>query len=417
MGRRQLAVVQGVGYPNADSRTSTRWRTGWPAGPRRIPSLGLARSLARRLPRRRARSVRRGRVGYSRAAAPDRRSHAGTVVPTSKPGFGAGTDAERPADVPGDADRCAPGRPRPWHAAPSARRSSTSSTWRRRSPGTIRPTTRSRHRDRRRARGRGADDQRQPRLPRARPSARATSTATPTSPRCTPSRMQELNDGDRPLLRELDPAWSSHVTVMTFSEFGRTSWDNDGQGTDHGTAAPHFVLGANVKGGLYGAAPALAGLDRWERMAHSSTSARTTRRSSTAGWAAGRPTCSAARSRTSACSPARPARARDGRRSPRRRRSSRRRAASCRVSPFRLVDTRDGTGGVLSRPLGPWRRLRVPIAGDGASPPTGAPPWPSTSPRSTCRNRTSSPCTRAARRDRSRRTSTPAPGVRCRTSS
>ena len=55
---------------------------------------------------------------------------------------------------------------------------------------------------------------------------------------------------------------------MTFSEFGRTSWSNDGRGTDHGTAAPHFVFGARVKGGMYGQRPALQGLQRWDRMAY-----------------------------------------------------------------------------------------------------------------------------------------------------
>ena len=39
------------------------------------------------------------------------------------------------------------------------------------------------------------------------------------------------------------------MTVMTFSEFGRTSWSNDGRGTDHGTAAPHFVFGAESRAG------------------------------------------------------------------------------------------------------------------------------------------------------------------------
>ncbi|MFA5058664.1 MAG: DUF1501 domain-containing protein [Opitutaceae bacterium] len=34
--------------------------------------------------------------------------------------------------------------------------------------------------------------------------------------------------------------------------------ENDGRGTDHGTAAPLFVLGGRVKGGIIGAAPDLA---------------------------------------------------------------------------------------------------------------------------------------------------------------
>lgn len=48
------------------------------------------------------------------------------------------------------------------------------------------------------------------------------------------------------------------VLVMTYSEFGRRAHDNASGGTDHGTAAPHFLLGGKVKGGtLYGDQPAL----------------------------------------------------------------------------------------------------------------------------------------------------------------
>ncbi len=83
-----------------------------------------------------------------------------------------------------------------------------------------------------------------------------------------PQRMQELNAAIRRFYEVLNPAWSSRVTFMTFSEFGRTSHSNDGAGTDHGTSAPHFVFGANVKGGMYGQRPTLAGLERWERMAY-----------------------------------------------------------------------------------------------------------------------------------------------------
>ncbi len=83
-----------------------------------------------------------------------------------------------------------------------------------------------------------------------------------------PVRMQELNAAIRRFYEVLDPAWATRVTFMTFSEFGRTSQSNDGAGTDHGTTAPHFVFGSNVKGGLYGERPTLAGLGRWGRMAH-----------------------------------------------------------------------------------------------------------------------------------------------------
>lgn len=47
------------------------------------------------------------------------------------------------------------------------------------------------------------------------------------------------------------------VAVMTYSEFGRRVAENSAQGTDHGTAAPHFVLGPGVRGGLFGRPPAL----------------------------------------------------------------------------------------------------------------------------------------------------------------
>lgn len=47
------------------------------------------------------------------------------------------------------------------------------------------------------------------------------------------------------------------VVVMTYSEFGRRAKQNASAGTDHGTAAPQFVMGGGVKGGLHGADPSL----------------------------------------------------------------------------------------------------------------------------------------------------------------
>jgi uncharacterized protein (DUF1501 family) len=50
------------------------------------------------------------------------------------------------------------------------------------------------------------------------------------------------------------------VLVLTYSEFGRRVQQNASNGTDHGTAAPNFVLGGKVKGGLHGRYPSLADL-------------------------------------------------------------------------------------------------------------------------------------------------------------
>jgi uncharacterized protein (DUF1501 family) len=54
---------------------------------------------------------------------------------------------------------------------------------------------------------------------------------------------------------------ADQVLTMTFSEFGRRVKENAGLGTDHGTAAPLFVVGTKIKGGMYGDDPILSTLD------------------------------------------------------------------------------------------------------------------------------------------------------------
>lgn len=54
---------------------------------------------------------------------------------------------------------------------------------------------------------------------------------------------------------------AERVVIMTFSEFGRRVEQNGSNGTDHGTAAPVFVIGQNVNGGIIGENPDLADLD------------------------------------------------------------------------------------------------------------------------------------------------------------
>jgi uncharacterized protein (DUF1501 family) len=48
------------------------------------------------------------------------------------------------------------------------------------------------------------------------------------------------------------------VLLMTFSEFGRRVAENANGGTDHGAAAPLFVVGEKIKAGLLGKYPSLA---------------------------------------------------------------------------------------------------------------------------------------------------------------
>lgn len=54
---------------------------------------------------------------------------------------------------------------------------------------------------------------------------------------------------------------ADRVSVMTFSEFGRRINQNGSLGTDHGTAAPMFVIGKTVRGGIVGANPDLKSVD------------------------------------------------------------------------------------------------------------------------------------------------------------
>jgi uncharacterized protein (DUF1501 family) len=82
----------------------------------------------------------------------------------------------------------------------------------------------------------------------------------------------QLNSHER-LLRELSEGLTALRTalveqglwdrslIMSYAEFGRRAQENGNGGSDHGTAAPHFVLGGSIKGGLYGQAPSLARLE------------------------------------------------------------------------------------------------------------------------------------------------------------
>ncbi|WP_293747960.1 DUF1501 domain-containing protein [uncultured Paraglaciecola sp.] len=74
--------------------------------------------------------------------------------------------------------------------------------------------------------------------------------------------LDQLSKGLSALRAELQALglWQQ-VSIASYSEFGRRVAVNASNGTDHGTAASHFVLGGDVKGGLYGLAPSLTELD------------------------------------------------------------------------------------------------------------------------------------------------------------
>jgi len=54
---------------------------------------------------------------------------------------------------------------------------------------------------------------------------------------------------------------ADNTVTMTWSEFGRRAGQNASDGTDHGSAAPMFIVGGAVKGGMYGQLPSLGNLD------------------------------------------------------------------------------------------------------------------------------------------------------------
>ncbi|MWB93393.1 DUF1501 domain-containing protein [Flavobacterium sp. GA093] len=74
-------------------------------------------------------------------------------------------------------------------------------------------------------------------------------------------KLTDLNDAISSFYKDLKEAnLLQNVTIVVFSEFGRRVKDN-GNGTDHGTAAPMFIIGGNNKGTILGNNPNLSDLD------------------------------------------------------------------------------------------------------------------------------------------------------------
>ena len=65
--------------------------------------------------------------------------------------------------------------------------------------------------------------------------------------------LRELSEGISDLVKNLKRIgiWNDTI-IMTYSEFGRRANENGSRGTDHGMAAPHFLLGGSIKGGIFG---------------------------------------------------------------------------------------------------------------------------------------------------------------------
>jgi uncharacterized protein (DUF1501 family) len=74
--------------------------------------------------------------------------------------------------------------------------------------------------------------------------------------------MQQFAQGVGAFWADLkDQKNSDRVLMMTFSEFGRRVEQNASGGTDHGAAAPMFVMGPKLKTGIIGKHPSLTDLD------------------------------------------------------------------------------------------------------------------------------------------------------------
>ena len=77
--------------------------------------------------------------------------------------------------------------------------------------------------------------------------------------------LADLGDSTKAFVEDLKAQGNmQRVMVMTFSEFGRRVTENANGGTDHGAAAPMFIVSNQVKGGLLGQYPSLAPQDLFE---------------------------------------------------------------------------------------------------------------------------------------------------------
>jgi uncharacterized protein (DUF1501 family) len=75
--------------------------------------------------------------------------------------------------------------------------------------------------------------------------------------------MKQLSDGLGAFWQDLKQQKNNdRVLLMTFSEFGRRVQSNASNGTDHGAAAPMFVMGSSIRQGIVSPHPSLTDLDQ-----------------------------------------------------------------------------------------------------------------------------------------------------------
>lgn len=79
-----------------------------------------------------------------------------------------------------------------------------------------------------------------------------------------PRLIQEVADSVKAFFDDLGVSGhTENVLAMTFSEFGRTIYENGSSGTDHGTGAPMLLFGEGLDSGFHGTAPDLLNLDMY----------------------------------------------------------------------------------------------------------------------------------------------------------
>lgn len=167
----------------------------------------------------------------------------------------------------------------------------------------------------------------------------------------------------------LSPEFASRVTMLTWSEFGRTITANASGGTDHGTASSLFVIGRNVKGGLYGERPSLAGSSDWDRPV-ATVDFRSVYSSVVDGWLGG--------GASSVVGPGfedlgffRAGPGTGPRQTPERPVTVDPLGSYVAIVPQRVYDSRNAVGEDRQTPVGPGERVVIPIRGVGQIPPTG----------------------------------------------